>query len=71
MNEILWRQKSGLSGLRGGECYTRFFHRMPNLWRKSTFMSALVVDRNCVDTIEDMKFSIHGLYIALLVKLEP
>ena len=62
MEETLWRQKSRALWLRGGDQNTKFFNRTTNLCRKFKFMSAVAVEGNRYETIENMKSSIHGFY---------
>ena len=71
MDEISWRQNSRALWLREGERNTKFFHRTANLCTKFNFISAVMIEGNRYETIENMKSSIHGLYKELFSKTEP
>ena len=71
LEEISWRQKSRALRLREGDRNTKFSHRITNLRRKFNFISAMIVDRICIETIDNMKRSIHGFFRELFTENEP
>ena len=54
-----------------GDPNTKFCHRIANLEKKFNLMSAVMIEENCYETIENMKSSIHDFYKELFYETEP